>query len=70
MARGVVTGHRQEHEEGGDLGVGEALAVDLRLHERRHQIIAGMLLAVRGDDSADTAPVWEATTSSTERPLV
>ena len=48
MAGGVVAGHRQQHEERGDLGVGEAVAVDLGLDQRGHQVVAGVLLAMLG----------------------
>ncbi len=46
MAGRVVAGDRQQHEERGDLGVRQALAVDLGLDERGHQVVAGLTFAV------------------------
>ena len=49
MPGGVVAGHGQQHQERRDLGVSQPVAVDLGLHERRHQVVARMLLAVLGE---------------------
>ncbi len=41
VASGVVAGHRQQHEEGADLVVGETLPVDLGLHQPAHEVVGG-----------------------------
>ena len=48
MAGGVVARNREQHEESRDLVVRQALAVDLGLDEAGHQVLARVLLAVRG----------------------
>ena len=48
VARGVVACHRQEHEEGCDLVVGQPLAVDLGLDQGSHQVVARLALAKPG----------------------
>ena len=66
VARGLVAGRRQQDEERGDLGVGESLAVDLGLHERRAQVSAELLrrsVAI----ATPKAPISCATCSNTAK---
>ena len=49
VAGRVVAGDRQQVEECGDLRSAEPLAVDLGVHERRHQVVGRMLGALLGE---------------------
>ena len=48
VARGLVAGHHQQDEERGQLGVGERLAVDVGVDQRRGEVVGGVLDAVGG----------------------
>ena len=43
VARRVTARVHQQQEEPVELGVGEAITVDLGLHERRRDVVAGLL---------------------------
>lgn len=49
LAGGVVAGDGEQDEEGPDLLVGQALTVDLGVHERGHEVVGGIARAVRGE---------------------
>jgi len=46
---GVVARYREQDEEGGDLEVGEALAIDLGVDQGGDHVVARALAAVRRD---------------------
>ena len=48
VASGLVAGDREQQEEGVEVHLGELLAVDFAHHERAHQVVAGILLALLG----------------------
>ncbi len=49
LAGGVVAGDSEQHEERGDVGVGEPITVHLGSHQAGEQVVAGMLAALRGE---------------------
>ena len=65
VARGLVAGHHQQHEERSELGSGQSLAFDLGLHQRGGDVVAGVGQPVL----AELLGVLPQLPSGLERPL-